>query len=430
VHSIHTWIVAGLILTCAGSAHAQASLNPAAAYAMAKSQLSSGKAEQGLETMGQAAIGGSADAQAYMSRACGMFDANAPDKIKAADPAFSKLDGAFVGALACEIAFRAAQPNTKGWEDAGYRYASAMAFFDDYAAIGETLLTLGESSDPTISDGAIGSVADLCSSMAGNPSDPKVGSRGVTSGSIQLDRAAPVCETAAYLWPDNAQLHHNLARIYMASGQTADADAANAEAKRLGYQLVATPPTPPQLAQNSGAPYAGGPKAVAGGKYGAFNRPDILEALVRRDAATLNKNKQETIMYLAVLSEILHDPQAYFRAGVEYELALDPILEPRINYMMQSNPDLLNSMAMTGLESILGCVLRLAEARQVNVNNGTFDFASEAVACNKGAVTSKMQDITIIKAYATQDAKRLIVLWMTDPQGFKDVYQGIRAYVG
>ena len=144
--------------------------------------------------------------------------------------------------------------------------------------------------------------------LAGDPNDPAVGSLGVEDHEISVERAQPICEVAAYTAPGEPSLHYNLARVYALQGDQASADAAFAEAQRLGYALATGQGAPTTVWCHLGA------RAGRQFAFEDFNRETWIRAFHAGDMATLEGGENPVLIYLQALLEPLESPTAYFRA--------------------------------------------------------------------------------------------------------------------
>lgn len=214
--------------------------DPDKAYPMAKTLLRRGEGEAGLMALARAAVAGSRPAFDDVSDHCLSFDSDRPDVPLSREPAIAALDTPFAAAIVCEASFLSTETDGPNWATFGWNYLSALMFFDDFTRISEVFVEVASSSDEATAARAIETAAYICNDLAGDPKDPNNEGGGVPEHEIDVERARPICEAAAYIWPDNGQLHYNLSRVYGMAGEDLDSYAAHEAAKALGYGLTSS----------------------------------------------------------------------------------------------------------------------------------------------------------------------------------------------
>lgn len=387
--------------------------DPFLAHKAAENSLANNKPDLGLRVMAQAAQSGSAEAVTYLNQLCDGFTLSGGNTNASTShpPALSALDPAYVSAIACEAAFYSTAEGDAMWADRGFKYAEAMTYFDDYESTADALLALSESNDPATAGGAIDVLDSLCIASAGDPNDPDFGSDGVPDVMLFPDRAQPVCEAAAYVWPDNGRLHYNLARIYSFLGPAEQtyADDALAEALRLNYPLATA------MASPSSVPF----------DVKAFNAPDYIQAFHDQNMALLNREPLYALNYAMAMNAVFSQDNVLFLGDNAREILLE--VDPSLNHKAAkklTDPALFGDAINKGLQSFLGPLTKIAEVRQ---QGGT--IAEEVRGLHGALLDSPVAQINVLKQKAKQDGQRLAILYDTNPADFRKIYTGIKTFI-
>ncbi len=402
--------------------------DPAIALAAGQRLLQNGAGEAAMCAIGIAAEGGDQTAADLAATTCLAFDPADLTAITNTHPAYAGLDPAFVAALSCEAAYIALPDGDPRTAEAGFNFATAMTFFDDYASAGGALLELAGSQDPNVAGRAADAAMQLCTALAGDPNDPNIGANGVADHELIVPRALPICEVAAYVAPTEGEMHYNLSRAYAMNGEPGAADAAWVEAERLGYPL-ATGPSNYQVPGAAGP--VGGPQVLGPGGQMAvnlFNRPEWINAFYTGDLAPLLQDRGGVILYLKALMQPFEDPSVWFKAGSQFQLAQDYGLMPQLELKMASDPDVIGGLANTGLEATLGGLKCLAGERRQQINQNVMDPGRE-IAAWMGCMMSPLTDLKILTRHGEQDGIRLVEVFNSNPGEFMRVYEGIKKFV-
>ena len=385
--------------------------DPELAYLASQQVIAKGNSEMGLRFLAQSAAAGHKKATPLVTRICNSFDATKPKRTVAGNPGLSSMDPFIAAAITCEVGYLRGSDSFSDWAKHSIKYVEVMTHFDGYDVIGEVLYELGKSKDATVYGDAINISERLCTALAGDPDDPKYGSDGVPTVRIIPGNAIPVCETAAILWPENGRLHYNLARTYAQMGNTheADADAALAEAIRLGYPLAKSLSAPTAVAFD----------------ISEFNAPVIIRAFYEQDFSQVNQEPYYTLVYTQALNAVLSSGDVLFLGENARFLSLevDAGLSHKALKRIQ-DPALFQDTMNKGIASIWAPFKGIIETRQ---RGGTVE--EEVQSMFRHISESPQVQAELLKKQAEQDAKRLAILFDTNSEDVKKIIAGMTAFM-
>jgi len=391
--------------------------DPDLAEQAADNMLKNGKPDLGLQFMSDAANNGSFTATQYLSKICSGFQPTATPTFSSLPNSLATLDELYVAATACEAAFINTQSNDPAWSDFGFKYAESILYFDDYESAAGALLELAESSNQTTASRAIDVLDGLCTATAGDLDDPDFGAEGVSDLELLPDRSRPICEAAAYVWPENGRLHYNLARIYsfMGPSEQTSMDAALSEAERLGYPLAKKLLTT--------QPINFDPKV--------YNVAALIQAFHNQDIKTPNDNPFLALTYAKSLNDYLASDQILF-FGDETAREIHLFIKASFTFKAEQkllDPAVINQAVDTSLKSFGQILGSFMLARQSSIDRGVIDPVGELSALLKSAHNTPLRQVELLREYAVQDAKRMVKLWETNPEDFKKIYSGLISFL-
>ena len=162
--------------------------------------------------------------------------------------------------------------------------------------------------------------------------------------------------------------------------------------------------------------------------FRAFQSPEIFQYLYEKNTNALNDNKTENFIYLSVIIEAFDAPDVWYRIGQENEAILDPLLAPSMRGIAMTDRAVIQMQMNAVGNSVWSMLKGLADERQRQQSNNIFDPMGEMAAVNKGAMQG-MNDLVAIKANASMDARRLMLVARDDPKSFMKIYEGIRQFI-
>ena len=155
----------------------------------------------------------------------------------------------------------------------------------------------------------------------------------------------------------------------------------------------------------------------------AFNRPDFIQALHDGHLSALDDAGYIGVNYVAGIQSTLSDTGVLFLVDDPMVLLeVDPALQFHLGMKLVSSVGSMQDMTSKGMESLFGPLLAMAEARKSGKS-----IAGELSAATTASMKPK-QEMLINEEYATQDGRRLAILYSTNPAAFRKVYAGMRAF--
>lgn len=171
---------------------------------------------------------------------------------------------------------------------------------------------------------------------------------------------------------------------------------------------------------------AGQAGAGTDGQFSAleFNQPKWMQALHDGDPRPLEAEGLIGQMYAGGLHNTLWASDILFLAeDPAILLELDANLSLALAKKLVSSPDAMQEGFDKGLDSFVGIFQGMAEARR----EGGGPAAELAAGMSSGLEVRT--PFAMVEAHAVQDARRLALLYNTDPTSFRRIYQGVRTYV-
>lgn len=156
-----------------------------------------------------------------------------------------------------------------------------------------------------------------------------------------------------------------------------------------------------------------------------FNRPTWMGALFSGNVQALENGGVEALLYASALQSTLTEYYMLWLSGdPAIFLELDPHLTYKLGLKMSASEGAMDEMVTVGWETMLGTLGGTAEARQ-----GGASLGGELSAAMSGGL-KPLEKIAVVGHQATQDARRLAILYRTDKESFRRVYQGLRKFGG
>lgn len=159
-----------------------------------------------------------------------------------------------------------------------------------------------------------------------------------------------------------------------------------------------------------------------------FRSPEIIHALYMGDLPSLAADKRGTMLYLLPIIEAFEAPDAWFRIGMDVEAMLDPQLGPTARGIAMTDPDFMRFFMNRGMSVFTDIMTGWAGERRRQIEQNVFDPAGEFTALTRGLLRGQ-SDLVRLKADASMDAKRLMVVARDDPESFMHIYDGIRGFI-
>lgn len=165
-----------------------------------------------------------------------------------------------------------------------------------------------------------------------------------------------------------------------------------------------------------------------------FNRPDLIKAFYNGDIQGLNQDILSNFTYVSTVHNFLSDQNAvlFIAENREIIMEIDPNLSYKASQKMLSSRRGVEQATNAGLQSIMGPLMAFAETRRRNMNNNTGlmeGAMAEAQSLNLAALNSPLAKLELLKKNALQDAQRLVILYDYDPDSFRRVYKGMKAFI-
>ena len=160
--------------------------------------------------------------------------------------------------------------------------------------------------------------------------------------------------------------------------------------------------------------------------FDQFNRPDIIRALYRGDVSGLNRNLLESTVYVSTLHKAWSDNEVIFLVeNRNILLEVDPKVGHLAELKLMSSPQGTQELANAGLQSFWGIISSMLNVRE---RGGT--VTEEVRASMEATLNSPIVKLDVLKRQASQDARRLAIMYDSNPEAFRKVYAGIRKFVG
>lgn len=145
-----------------------------------------------------------------------------------------------------------------------------------------------------------------------------------------------------------------------------------------------------------------------------FNRPDLIKALYQNDINALkktNETKYLSQLYIGSIHNTLSENDIIFLVNdPSIFLALDPALSVYEGYLV-------NKLVSNGAQEYMNFSENLGRKLGIDISDAVKKFTD-----------INTEDYLLIILQATQDAKRLALLYETDRKAFTQIYEGMKRF--
>jgi len=157
--------------------------------------------------------------------------------------------------------------------------------------------------------------------------------------------------------------------------------------------------------------------------FSLFNQPKFIKALYQNDQAFLRKNRVDALMYINYMQTVFTDPTVYFRVDQSFELEIDPDLAYNSGVMLASDVEATEKIMGAGMSMIGNIFTSMA-----NTRNSGGSIAQEIAGMN-AAIANSQRPFVVYEKGSVQDGKRLLMIYMENPDFFRKVYSGMKNFV-
>jgi hypothetical protein len=156
----------------------------------------------------------------------------------------------------------------------------------------------------------------------------------------------------------------------------------------------------------------------------AFNQPELIAAFYRKDMKFLSEKNLYASFYGSRIHATIWEGGdiLFMTEHPKILLELDPGLSARAGYRLSSSPEAVNQMTSAGWGILQNIVSGLEEFGKGQSMTG--DIAKLNKAVGKYDV-----QLALLQEQATQDARRLVLMYDENPEILRRVYAGIKAFI-
>lgn len=159
--------------------------------------------------------------------------------------------------------------------------------------------------------------------------------------------------------------------------------------------------------------------------FTAFNRPDWIRAFHTGDLSGLGNEMLYPMAYVTAFHETLSDTSVLFMAdNRDILLEVDASLSHEASRKLLTSRQGMNEAVNAGMQSLLGPLMAMAQTRQ---RGGS--IMDEVGAMNQSIMDSPTVRLELERKYAVQDARRLVLMYDSNPEDFRKVYAGMKKFI-
>lgn len=158
----------------------------------------------------------------------------------------------------------------------------------------------------------------------------------------------------------------------------------------------------------------------------SFNMPDVISAFYSGDVERLGDDFLGNLTYASAIQEFLLDTSLVLFVVEDRTIITetDASLSQDIARKLMTTNHGVNEATSAGVSSMFAPLMAMAQTRQ-----GGGSIMQEVQAMNTAIMNTPTVRLDLIRQKATQDAKRLALIYDQDPETFRRIYKGMCKFV-